>query len=406
MDIQKIEINKIKPYPNNPRINDKAIEAVANSIKQFGFKQPIVVDQNMTIIAGHTRLKAAKSLNLTHVPILIANDLTPEQIKAYRIADNKTNELASWDNELLSLEIKELEPFNFNILDFGFSEKELNIIKPKTTQDKIPEINQNQFESKPNEIYQLGNHKLLCGDSTNDSLINMLLNDTKIDMIFTDPPYGVSYSDKNEFLNKLDEGNRNQTKIENDDMSLEQIEQLWLDTFSLWQSFLNDYSTYYVCTASSNGLLQLMLNTMEKANMPYKHELIWVKNNHVLGRSDYNYKHEPILYGWNNKHKFYGNGSQLFSTWNFNKPNQSKLHPTMKPVELIENAILNSTQPNMIIADPFLGSGSTLIAAQNTNRICYGAEITPMYCDVIRKRYVYTINGNENDWIKLTPKIN
>ena len=218
-----------------------------------------------------------------------------------------------------------------------------------------------------------------------------------------DPPYGVSYADKNAFLNAADKGNRIQTEIENDHMSLEDTAKLWSAAFRAWASHFGDHSAYYVCTASSNGLLPLMLDTMQKAGMPYRHQLIWAKNVHVLGRSDYCYKHEPLLYGWAKRHKFYGGGEQKFSVWEYPKPTANKLHPTMKPVALIENAILNSTDKGMLVADPFLGSGSTLIAAERTGRVCIGSELEPRYCDVIRKRWSEHVYGPDCDWLTNAP---
>jgi DNA modification methylase len=230
-----------------------------------------------------------------------------------------------------------------------------------------------------------------------------LLAGRAIDLMFTDPPYGVSYADKNAFLNAADKGNRIQDAIENDSLSLEDTARLWGAAFKAWAPHLGDHSAYYVCTASSNGLLPLMLDTMREAGMPYRHQLIWAKNVHVLGRSDYCYKHEPILYGWAKRHKFYGSGEQKFSVWEYPKPTANKLHPTMKPVALIENAILNSTDKGMLVADPFLGSGSTLIAAERTGRVCVGTELEPRYCDVIRRRYAEHVHGPDCDWPALSP---
>jgi DNA modification methylase len=209
-------------------------------------------------------------------------------------------------------------------------------------------------------------------------------------MVFTDPPYGVSYADKNKFLNNADKGNHLQIDIINDHMTLEGTGALWSNTFKVWVDYLNDYHAYYICSPQGGDLflMMMMMMMMNENGFPLRHTIIWVKNNHVLGRTDYNYKHEPILYGWNGKHKFYGGGEQKFSVWNYDKPLKNDLHPTMKPVELIMNAVLNSTQSgNNIVVDMFLGSGSTLIACEKTNRICYGMEIDPIYCQVIIDRW-------------------
>lgn len=410
--IQK-KLSEIKPYENNPRINDKAVDSVADSIRQFGFRVPIIVDKDGVIVAGHTRLKAAQKLGLTEVPVHVASDLTPEQAKALRLADNKTGELAEWDMELLPIELKELQFLDWDLSMLGFSEDELSELlvldeseTGNTDVNDVPEVNESLPPvSKLGEIYALGHHRLLCGDATDVEGVTRLLGGKQIDLMFTDVPYGVSYADKNKFLNASDKGNRIQDEIENDHLSQEETAELWLAAFKAWVPHFADHSAYYVCTASSNGLLPLMLDTMQKAGMPYRHQLIWVKNNHVLGRSDYNYKHEPILYGWANRHHFYGAGEQKFSVWEYPKPTANKLHPTMKPVALIENAILNSTEKDMLVVDPFMGSGSTLIAAEHTDRVCYGAELEPKYCDVIRRRFAEFIAGADCDWVKMTPLV-
>ncbi len=397
-----------------PPANNEAVDSVADSIKQFGFQVPIILDKDGVIVAGHTRLKAAKKLGLSEVPVHIASDLSPEAAKALRLADNKLGELAEWDYELLPIELKELQSIEWDINSLGFSDDELSELLAfdesetgNADVNDVPEVDEDAPPlSKPGEIYSMGRHRLLCGDSTDSENVKRLLEDKTIDLMFTDVPYGVSYADKNKFLNASDKGNRIQDEIENDHLSQKELAELWLAAFKTWAPYFADHSSYYVCTASSNGLLSLMLDTMEKAGMPYRHQLIWVKNNHVLGRCDYNYKHEPILYGWSDRHHFYGNGEQKFSVWEYPKPTSSKLHPTMKPVPLIENAILNSTDKGMLVVDPFLGSGSTLIAAERTGRTCYGVELEPKYCDVIRKRWSCFTCGTEDRWDVRTPKYN
>lgn len=212
------------------------------------------------------------------------------------------------------------------------------------------------------------------------------MNDNKVDMVFTDPPYNVDYSSKNKFLNAIDQGNRIQTEIKNDNLDENKIKELWYNAFINIKDILNNYSCFYFCSPQSSGMY-LMIDTIIKSNLLLKQIIIWNKNNHVLGRSDYNYKHESILYGWLNKHKFYGNGFNKTTVWDIPKPLKNDLHPTMKPIELIKNAILNSTLENMIVYDCFLGSGSTLIACEHTNRICYGMEIEEHYCSVIIERW-------------------
>lgn len=214
-----------------------------------------------------------------------------------------------------------------------------------------------------------------------------------MEMIFTDPPYGVSYSDKNRYLNAVGRGNCIQVPIENDSKPPEEMYGFWKKAFELARKYLADYSAYYVTAPQGGDLLMMMMMMMKDAGLPLRHCLIWVKNNHVLGRSDYNYKHEPILYGWINHHRFYAKGDFKFSTWDIPKPLKSDLHPTMKPIALIKNAILNSTGDDSSVLDMFGGSGSTLIACEETGRKCRMMELSPEYCDVIVER-----------WEKLTGK--
>jgi site-specific DNA-methyltransferase (adenine-specific) len=409
--VESWPVERVKPYPGNPRVNDGAVDAVAESIKRFGFRVPIIVDAEGVIVAGHTRLKAALKLGLPRVPVHQASDLDEASARALRIADNKTGEIADWDFELLPIELSALQELDWDLASLGFSDEELASLLESsassggaTDADAVPEPDESEPPiSQPGEMYALGGHRLLCGNAADADVVARLLNGRKIDLLFTDPPYGVSYADKNAFLNAADKGNRIQEEIENDHLSLEDTGKLWLAAFTAWAPHLADHSAYYVCTASSNGLLPLMLDTLAAAGMPYRHQLIWVKNCHVLGRSDYCYKHEPILYGWAKRHKFYGAGEQKFSVWEYPKPTANKLHPTMKPVALIENAILNGSEKGMLVADPFLGSGSTLIAAERTGRICVGTELEPKYCDVVRRRWAEHLKGEGCDWRELTP---
>jgi DNA modification methylase len=252
----------------------------------------------------------------------------------------------------------------------------------------VPDIPENAI-SQTGDLFLIdGKHRVMCGDSLNIQDTEKLLNGNKIDLLFTDPPYGVSYGDKNKYLNAICRGNRIQTPIENDHKTEQETNDFWYNYFLIVKQFLNNIHSYYIFSPQIQGMMMMMMMMM-KAEMPYRHVLIWNKNNHVLGRTDYNYKHEPMLYGWTKEgtHRFSGKGENTKSVWDYNKPHKSDLHPTMKPVKLIVNAILNSSLKNQIVCDSFLGSGSTLIASEQTNRICYGMEIDPIYIDVILKRY-------------------
>lgn len=391
MKLKTINIIDIIPYKNNPRINDEAIDKVAESIKQFGYKQPIVIDKDNIVIVGHTRLEALKKIGFTSINVLIADDLDEEKVKAYRLADNKTNEFSYWDIEKLSLELNELD--NINMTDFGFDEFEtLEIENNEVKEDNFDaeeEIkNINSTITKKNDIWIIGKHKLMCGDYTNKEDVNKLIVDKKIDCLITDPPYGVDYCSKNEMLNKFEKGNRNQTPIIND-----KIEN-YKDFFKSFLELIpfNDYNTFYI--AMSGQELHNLRLAIEESGMKWGDYLIWVKNNHVLGRKDYNAKHEFFVYGWKGKHKFYGGFSTTILEYNKNLKND--LHPTMKPINLISRLIKDGSQKNSIIYDAFGGSGTTLISCEQTERICYMIEIDEKYCDVIVKRYI-DLKGNNED---------
>lgn len=384
MQIITKKLSDLRPYARNPRKNDQAVDAVANSIREFGFKVPIVIDKNGEIIAGHTRYKAAKKMKLEEIPCIIADDLTEEQIKAFRLADNKVGELADWDFDLLSDELD-------GILDIDMSEFGFDLDIPGEER----EIIEDDFDATPPEepvakfgqIYKLGRHRLMCGDSTDPECVKRLMDGEKADMVFTDPPYNVNYSSKNKFLNEIDKGNRIQDDIENDnyDSDEEVGKKLWKPAFQNMRDNAKDYCSIYVTMPQGGAHMMMMM--MASASWKVKHELIWVKNNHVLGRADYFYKHEPIMFGWAETHKFYGKGQFNKSVWEIDKPAKSDLHPTMKPIRLIENAILNSSAENDCVMDLFGGSGSTLIACEQLNRTCYMMEYEPHYIDVIIKRW-------------------
>lgn len=386
MQIYDKRLNEIKPYENNPRHNDNAVDAVANSIREFGFKVPIVVDSEGVIVAGHTRYKAAKKLGLKTVPCIVADDLNEEQINAFRLADNKAGEIATWDLDALKVELDNIGEIDMS--EFGFNLDGIGEEPQEVQEDDFDEEPPEEPTSKLGDIYQLGEHRLMCGDSTDAEQVAKLMDGAKADMVFTDPPYNVNYADKNIFLNNADEGNRIQDDIENDHVGSDETAKndLWLPAFKNMADNSADDCSIYV-TMPQGGAHMMMMMSAQEAGWQVKHELIWVKNNHVIGRVDYLYKHEPILFGWKDKHKFYGNGEHTKSVWEIPKPQKSDLHPTMKPIALIANALLNSSQDGDNILDVFGGSGSTLIACEQLNRKCYMMEMSPKYLDVIIKRW-------------------
>ena len=394
MNIEHRPMSDLIPYINNARIHDEQqINQVAASIKEFGFTNPVLIDTQNGIIAGHGRVLAARKLNIEQIPCIVLKDLSEAQKKAYIIADNKLALNADWDEELLKNEIERLTELDFDLDLLGFDQDELDNIfgtdqsaTGLTDPDEAPELPE-QPVNNMGDLWLLGSHRLMCGDSTEQKSVTKLMDDKTIDMIFTDPPYGVSYSDKNKLLNSLDEGNRIQDAIKNDHMTVSDTSILWSNVFKIWSGFLSVYSSYYLTSSHSGELFLMMMMMMNENGLPVKHTIIWNKNNHVLGRCDYNYKHEPILYGWSNTHKFYGEGEHKTSVWDIPKPHKSDLHPTMKPIELIENCILNSTIKNQTVADMFGGSGSTLIACEKTSRHCFMMELSDHYCDVIINRW-------------------
>lgn len=373
--INWVDIKTIKPYDKNPRKNNEAVAATANSIKEFGWQQPIVVDKDGVIIAGHTRLKAAKKLGLKTVPVKVAEDLTDEQARAYRLADNKTGELAEWDSELLSLELDgitdiDMSEFGFNLAD----EKEPN----EVVEDEAPEVDE---EHEPicqlGDIWQLGEHRLMCGDSTDKITIEKLLegNFGKIDIVLTDPPYNVAYKGKT----------KDELEIENDAMEQEEFEGFLSSSFEIINETLKKGGAFYIWHASRSQ--REFENALNNVGLQVRQQLIWVKNSMVLGRQDYQWRHEPCFYGWKEgTHDWYSDRKQT-TVLEFDRPTANKEHPTMKPISLIAYQIKNSTKKGDIVFDGFGGSGSTLIACEKTGRKCYTCEIDPKYCDVIIKRW-------------------
>lgn len=368
-----MNITELKPYEKNPRINDNAVEYVANSIKEFGFKVPIVIDQNYVIVAGHTRLKAAKQLGLKEIPVIIADDLTPEQIKAFRLADNKTAEFATWDNDLLLGELMDLKTESFDMLPFGFIDES----------ESYQEVEEDDYEinfpdepiSKYGDVYKLGDHVLMCGDSTKED-VKTLMNDIKVNLFITDPPYNVDYEGKT----------KDNLKIMNDKMENANFKAFLIDAFKNADSVMNEGAAFYIWHADSEGFN--FRSACTEIGWTIRQCLIWNKNSMVMGRQDYQWKHEPCLYGWKDgaAHNWYSDRKQT-TVLEFNKPSKNELHPTMKPIDLISYQIQNSSKQNDKVLDLFGGSGSTLIACEQLNRSCYMMELDPKYVDVIIDRW-------------------
>jgi site-specific DNA-methyltransferase (adenine-specific) len=398
MEIKIKKINEIIPYEGNPRSNDAAIDAVAQSIKEFGWRNPIIVDKDHVIIAGHSRLKAAQQLGLDEVPVHVADDLTASQVKALRIADNKTAELAEWNYELLPIELKDLDDANFDLSLLGFDSNELEgllkgneLVAGETDPDDVREVPE-KSNSIRGEVYQLGEHALMCGDGTCTADIQRLMNGETADLWVTDPPYNVAY-----------EGSTGMT-IQNDAMEDGQFRAFLLAAFSNVKGVLRPGGAFYVFHADVEG--HNFRWALIEAGFRIRECLIWVKNAFALSHNDYHYKHEPILYGWNDgaAHEWLGDRSQT-TILEYDRPQKNNLHPTMKPVAMLAYLLGNSSKRNGIVLDTFGGSGSTLIAAEQMGRKCRMLELDEKYCDVIRRRWAEFKHGEGCNWQTLTPVI-
>lgn len=400
MNIIEKRVKDLKPYEKNPRLNDDAVKYVAESIKEFGFKVPIVIDKDNNIVCGHTRWKACKKLKIETVPCVVADDLTEEQIRAYRLADNRVAEKAEWDLALLDTELAEIETIDMTLLGFDDEEEET---PQEVVEDDFDEEPPAEPIAKYGDLYQLGRHRLMCGDSTKTNDVECLMGGYKADMVFTDPPYGVSIGDKNKMLNTFQPPGRCCANIENDTLEPDELYNVLVTAFSNCKENCKDDASYYVTAPQGGGLGMMMMMMMRDAGLENRHTLMWLKNapTFSMGRLDYDYKHEPIMYTWTKSHHFYGKGKHKTSVWEIPKPRKCDLHPTMKPIELVVNAILNSSKENDIILDIFAGSGTTLMASEQTNRRCYCMELEPKYADVIINRWesftgkkAIKINGN------------
>lgn len=377
MNVQQVKIEKVKPYDKNPRKNKAAVDYVANSIKEFGFQQPIVVDKDMVVIAGHTRLKAAKKLKLKEVPVVIAENLTEEQVKAYRLADNKTAEKAEWDFDLLTDELLSLQELDFDMeqfgFDFDFSEDE-EAVEDDNWEADVPE----EPISKRGDIWVLGRHRLMCGDSTDAADVALLMDGNKADMLLTDPPYNVDYTGKASELETR--------KIENDKMEDSAFQDFLTSAFENAAENMKAGGVFYIWHADSEGLNFRV--ACKKAGFQVRQCLIWNKNAMVMGRQDYQWKHEPCLYGWKDgaSHLWASDRKQT-TVLEFEKPQKNNLHPTMKPIKLFDYQIKNNTKGDDIVLDLFGGSGTTIMAAEQNGRRWFVMEYDPKFVDVIVDRW-------------------
>jgi DNA modification methylase len=403
------DIEKLIPYDRNPRVNNHAVDKIASAIKEYGFRVPIVAKSDGLIVDGHLRFKAARKLGLTEIPVILADDLTDAQIKAFRISVNKMAELADWDEEMLAIEMQELHDIGYDLDLIGFTpeeleemdinlEGELEAIIDESKADDVPEVVENPA-IKLGDLIELGNHRLLCGDSTKEEDVKRLMDGKKADMVFTDPPYlmdftGGIHADGSKSFNSKHGG------IKNDKMSKEDGNKFLDDVNSMIKKFNNGafYITFYRL-----GIGQYF-SSMDRVGLQSRALIIWNKGNHTLSNSDYMSKYEPIFYGWVKDHNFYG-GKNGMDIWDIKRTAKNDLHPTMKPVELVEKAVFEGSKTKDSVLDLFGGSGTTMIACENLNRRCYGLELDKKYAQVIIQRWCdYTqidtikINGETVSW--------
>ena len=387
-EMKLVPISKLVPYVNNARTHSPSqINKLRSSLREFGLINPVIIDRDYGVIAGHGRILAAKEEGITEVPCVFADHLTEAQKKAYIIADNRMAMDAGWDEELLRVEIEALQAENFDPLLTGFDEKELSKLfddgldAKEDDYDVESELQKPTF-SKPGDIWTLGRHRLVCGDSTKAETYETLLGNTKANLIITDPPYNVNY-----------EGSAG--KIKNDNMASENFYQFLLDAFSCMEKALADDGSIYVFHADTEGLN--FRRAFADAGFYLSGCCIWKKQSLVLGRSPYQWQHEPVLYGWKKKgkHQWY-TGRKESTIWEFDKPKKNGDHPTMKPIPLLAYPIMNSSMSNAVVLDPFGGSGSTLIACEQTDRICRTIELDEKFCDVIVRRYIEQVGSEEN----------
>jgi site-specific DNA-methyltransferase (adenine-specific) len=382
MQVQKYKVEDLIPYVNNSRTHSETqVAQIAASIKEFGWTNPILVDGSKGIIAGHGRLQAARKLKLTEVPVIELTHLTETQKKALIIADNKLALNAGWDNELLTIELNELLADGFALDILGFDINELNalmqpeIVEGLTDEDAVPEIPEDPI-TKPGDIYQLGNHRLMCGDSCNISDMEKLCNGQLVDMWLTDPPYNVAYTGKT----------KDALKIQNDAMGNDEFRQFLRDAYVTADLNMKPGAVFYIWHADSEGYN--FRGAAKDAGWTVRQCLIWKKSSMVMGRQDYHWKHEPCLYGWKDgAGHLWATDRKQTTILEFDRPSRSGEHPTMKPVALFEYQLLNNTKGGDIVLDSFGGSGTTLLAAEKNGRYARLMELDPKYCDVIVKRW-------------------
>ena len=390
LNVQQIALEQLVPYARNARTHsDSQVAQIAGSIAEFGFVNPVLIGGDNIIIAGHGRVMAAKKLGLQTVPTIKLDHLTENQRRALVIADNKIAENAGWDEELLRLELQNLADEDFDLDLLGFDDVELDDLLTSLDDDEaaaldenIPEVQENPV-SRTGDIWIMGEHRLLCGDSTSEADMKKLMAGELADMVFTDPPYNVNYGDTAKDKLRSKGGAKAGRKIMNDNLG-DDFEAFL--TAACKNMLAHTKGALYICMSSSE--LDTLQSAFRNAGGKWSTFIIWAKNTFTLGRSDYQRQYEPILYGWKDGNDRYWCGARdQGDVWFYNKPQKNDLHPTMKPVDLVVRGIKNSSKTLDIVLDPFGGSGSTLIAAEHTGRQARLIELDPKYVDVIVRRW-------------------
>lgn len=379
MSVELRPLDAVRPYANNPRQNDDAVEAVAESIRRFGFRQPIVVDADGVIVAGHTRFRAAQRLGLATVPVHVATDLTADEIRAYRLADNKTAELATWDTSMLSIELDALRGAGIDWTLLGFDEEELaKLLAPAGTEgltdpDAVPEKPVDPI-TKPGDLWLLGKHRLLCGDSTSAADVTRLLDGAVPTLMVTDPPYGVEYDPEWRMDAGLTGNTARMGKVMNDDRA---------DWTEAWKLFPGDVAYVYHAGVFASTVQQ----SLERAGFAIRAQIIWAKDRLALSRGDYHWQHEPCWYAVRDGGKGHRTDDRTQTTlWSIPaRDDAGHGHGTQKPVECMERPVRNHLADT--VYEPFAGSGTTVIACERTGRACLAMELDPGYCDVVVRRW-------------------
>lgn len=400
------KIDTLHNWDKNPRAVKKEDYArLKGQIQKFGQYKPLLITEDGTVLGGNMRLRAFKDLGIEDIWVSVVVAPTDQEKLEYALSDNDRS--GYYDDQALAELVQSVPDIDLTAYKVDLGEPItigdlLQQFSPDPEEDEVPEPPE-QAKSVLGEVYQLGKHRLMCGDATKIEDVERLMDGNKADMVFTDPPYGVDYEEK---TRNIANQRKDKLPVMNDNMGKDVLKDVVFEAFKNITVSLKTGGVYYVCSPQGGELgLMMMMMMMKDAGIECRHMIVWRKDVPVfsMGRLDYDYQHEPILYGWRGSHQHYGNGKYKSSVWDIPRPKSSKLHPTMKPIELVSNAINNSSKADDIVLDPFGGSGSTLIACEQTDRTCYMMELDPKYCDVIRTRYAQYIGSS--DWEKATPSI-